>query len=139
MNIFWRNHDPTSKPYKRQYISAIYYHSEAQKELAEKTKKEDQVNHGRPIITEIASAGPFYDAENYHQKYQLRCNPSLLKTLGLGDEALKTSEIAAKLNGYVCGMKNLSEFTEESKDLSLTDKQRNYIIEKIKSGVKAHC
>ncbi|XP_015788133.1 peptide methionine sulfoxide reductase [Tetranychus urticae] len=139
LKIFWSNHDPTSKPYKRQYISAIYYHTEEQKNLAEQTMKEQQSKHARPIVTEIAPAGKFYDAEDYHQKYQLRCNPKLLKTLGLNDTTLKSSELAAKLNGYVCGMKTKQEFEADSKEFNFTDEQRQYILAAINSGVKAHC
>ena len=74
LNIFWENHDPTTL--NRQgpdvgdnYRSAIFYHSDRQKELAEKSKAEQQKNYKDSVITQIAPASTFYKAEEYHQKY----------------------------------------------------------------------
>jgi len=54
-----------------QYISAIFYEDEKQKELAEKSKSSFEKSgvFGKPIVTEIAKAGVFYPAEEYHQDY----------------------------------------------------------------------
>ena len=52
-----------------QYRSAIFYHTDAQKAVAEKSKKEAQPEFKDPIVTEITKAGVFYPAENYHQDY----------------------------------------------------------------------
>ncbi len=82
--IFWENHDPTT-PNRQgndvgtQYRSAIYTNSEAQLEaaIASKARYQAQLNssgHGE-ISTEIAPAGDFYYAEDYHQQY-LHKNPN---------------------------------------------------------------
>lgn len=76
LNIYWRNIDPTTKDGQffdkgSQYRTAIFYHSEEQRKLAEKTRN-DLAASGkfkRPIVTEIVPAGEFYPAEEYHQKY----------------------------------------------------------------------
>jgi len=54
-----------------QYRTAIFYHDEEQKQLAESSKDEmDRSDvHDKPIVTEIVSASVFYKAEEYHQKY----------------------------------------------------------------------
>lgn len=44
-------------------MSAIFYHDDEQKRLAEKTKAAQQEQIARPIVTVIAKAGPFYEAE----------------------------------------------------------------------------
>ena len=62
LNIFWNNHDPCTKN-KKQYMSAIFYHDEEQKELALKTFDEAKKQRNRPIATEIAPATEFTDAE----------------------------------------------------------------------------
>ena len=76
LNIFWKSHDPTT--FNRQgadegtqYRSAIYYHSETQKELARKSKgAADKMKlYSNPIVTEISPLTKFYIAENYHQDY----------------------------------------------------------------------
>lgn len=73
--LFWINIDPTVENRQfcdvgSQYRSAIFYHDPQQKALAEKSKAE-LISQGRfeRIYTEIAPAGPFYKAEEYHQDY----------------------------------------------------------------------
>lgn len=76
LDVFWKAHDPTQMNRQgpdvgTQYRSAIFYHDEAQKEAAEGAKKalDESDNLPRPIATEITAAGPFYRAEEYHQRY----------------------------------------------------------------------
>ena len=76
LDIFWKSHDPTTLNRQgadtgTQYRSAIYFHSETQKELARKSKDTaDKVKlYSDPIVTEISSLTKFYIAENYHQDY----------------------------------------------------------------------
>ncbi|HEX7632999.1 MAG TPA: peptide-methionine (S)-S-oxide reductase MsrA [Candidatus Saccharimonadales bacterium] len=71
---FFRMHDPTQL--NRQgpdvgdsYRTAIFYFDDNQKQTAEQVKKDVQPNFDKPIVTEIIKAGPFYEAEEYHQKY----------------------------------------------------------------------
>lgn len=71
---FWDLHDPTTLNRQgadvgTQYRSAIFYHSDAQKTLAEASKKAAQENFKSPIVTEITKAATFYPAENYHQDF----------------------------------------------------------------------
>ncbi len=74
LDIFWREHDPTTEDRQGpdigdQYRSVIFYHNEKQKKLAEESKKEQQKNFKNKIVTEIKKAGKFYKAEEYHQHY----------------------------------------------------------------------
>lgn len=71
---FFRMHDPTQLNRQGpdigdQYRSAIFYLDEDQQAAAEAVKTECQANLDKPIVTEITKAGPFYAAEEYHQKY----------------------------------------------------------------------
>lgn len=74
--VFWSNHDPTSinrqgPDVGNQYRSAIFFHNEEQKKIAEKSKEELEKSgkFQKRIVTEIVSAPEFYKAEEYHQKY----------------------------------------------------------------------
>jgi peptide-methionine (S)-S-oxide reductase len=72
--VFWEAHDPTSLNRQgadsgTQYRSAIFYSTDTQREVAEKSKAEASKEFTKPIVTEITKAGPFYSAENYHQDY----------------------------------------------------------------------
>ena len=57
-----------------QYRTAIFYHSEEQKRIAETIKEQIKEKFQDPIVTEITPAGVFFDAETYHQAY-LEKNP----------------------------------------------------------------
>ncbi len=76
LDVFWRQIDPTDAGGQfvdrgPSYMSAIFYHNEEQKRLAEESKKdlERSGRFNKPIVTEIRPAGPFYRAEEYHQDY----------------------------------------------------------------------
>ncbi|GHB05073.1 peptide-methionine (S)-S-oxide reductase MsrA [Modicisalibacter luteus] len=74
LEAFWHNIDPFAEDRQfcdagRQYRSAIFYHDEQQKHLAEKTRSELEQRFGRDIATRIAPAGKFWVAEEYHQDY----------------------------------------------------------------------
>ncbi len=76
LEVFWKTHDPTTlnrqgNDVGTQYRSAIFYHSEKQKEIAESYKKQldESGAYSDPIVTEITEIGEFYEAENYHQNY----------------------------------------------------------------------
>ena len=74
--LFWECHDPTQVNRQgpdvgSQYRSAIFYLDETQREAAERSKNEQEWSgrHRGKIATEITAAGPFYRAEEYHQRY----------------------------------------------------------------------
>ncbi|KAJ2344790.1 hypothetical protein GGF43_005369, partial [Coemansia sp. RSA 2618] len=74
LSVFWNKHNPTQgnrqgNDIGSQYRSAIFYHDEEQKKLAEASKVERQKMYDTPITTEIVPAGIFYAAEVYHQGY----------------------------------------------------------------------
>jgi methionine-S-sulfoxide reductase len=76
LDVFWRNIDPTTKDRQfvdigSQYRTAIFYHNDEQKRLAEDSRKKLDASgrFGKPIVTEIVPAGKFYAAEEYHQDY----------------------------------------------------------------------
>jgi peptide-methionine (S)-S-oxide reductase len=75
LEVFWATHDPTTLNRQgndrgTQYRSAIFYHSEKQKEIAEKSKTEVASKlWDDPIVTEITAFEIFYEAENYHQNF----------------------------------------------------------------------
>lgn len=79
LQVFWRDHDPTQfnrqgPDVGSQYRSAIFYHSDEQRRLAEESR--DAVDRSgryqRSVVTEIVPAGTFWEAEEYHQKYHMK-------------------------------------------------------------------
>ena len=76
LDVFWHNTDPAAKDqqfcdFGSQYRTAIFYHNEEQKQLAEESKRalEKSGRFKGPIYTEIVPASEFYPAEEYHQHY----------------------------------------------------------------------
>jgi peptide-methionine (S)-S-oxide reductase len=76
LDVFWHTHDPTTlnrqgNDVGTQYRSAIFYHDQKQKELAEKSKRdlEKAGVYKNPIVTEITPFKNFYVAEDYHKNY----------------------------------------------------------------------
>jgi len=76
LDIFWHTHNPTTlnrqgNDVGTQYRSAIFYHDEKQKEIAERTKKELEKEgvYKDSIVTEITPFKNFYFAEDYHKNY----------------------------------------------------------------------
>lgn len=76
LEVFWKTHDPTTlnrqgNDVGTQYRSAIFYHNENQKELAEnyKQKLNESTIWPDPIVTEIVSMDKFYPAETDHDDY----------------------------------------------------------------------
>lgn len=107
LEVLWTTHDPTTinrqgNDAGEQYRSVIYYHNEAQRLAAEKSKQEVAVKlWSDPIVTTIEPIQDFYIAEDYHQEYfannpnQPYCrviiNPKVQKTREKFADKLKTS------------------------------------------------
>ncbi len=138
MQIFWSSHSPTIC-HKRQYMSAIFYHSEQQKLIAEQSMKDIQKSFDKPIATKILPLDVFYEAEDYHQKFMLRKHKSLINSLGLNDKQLISSHVAARINGYIGGFGTIQNFNDEVKSLGISPEQAKYVLEQIKSGNSGYC
>lgn len=76
LEVFWTTHDPTTlnrqgNDVGTQYRSAIFYHTDEQRKIAEeyKQKLNEAQAYPNPIVTEIAPYTSFYKAEDYHQNY----------------------------------------------------------------------
>lgn len=76
LEIFWRQIDPTQANGQfadigLPYQAAIFYGSEEEKKLAEASREKltKSGKFSKPVVTEILPAAPFYQAEEYHQKY----------------------------------------------------------------------
>ena len=76
LDVFFKTHDPTTLNRQgadvgTQYRSGVFYHSEAQQELAEQYIRELDASGAlaAPIVTEVTAASTFYPAEEYHRDY----------------------------------------------------------------------
>jgi peptide methionine sulfoxide reductase msrA/msrB len=90
VELFWQQIDPTDPGGQfhdrgDSYRTAIFYHTEEQRQIAEASKQalQESGRFDRPIATQILPAAPFYPAEEYHQDYHKK-NPTHYKGYRVG-------------------------------------------------------
>ncbi len=116
LDVFWDSHDPTSPSWSRQYMTAVFYHTDEQKELAEASKAREEARIKSGILTKILPVGQFTRAEGYHQKYRLRQERDLVRELSAiypKEIDFTDSTAASRINGYLDGYGTLDELKEE--------------------------
>jgi len=125
----WKSHNPCGVRGKRQYMSAIFYATEEQRKIVEAGRDRVEAEQGKPVKTAILPLGTFHVAEDYHQKYELRCQGELIKEFtALYPDArdFMNSTAAARINGYLAGQGSPEQLNAEIDLLGLTEegKQR---------------
>jgi peptide-methionine (S)-S-oxide reductase len=118
LEIFWRSHNPRQSPsWSRQYMDAVFYRTESQKQCVELKLDREKANGGE-IYTLIQPLTQFYWAEDYHQKYYLRQEPELMQEFDRTQ--FVNSTVAARVNGYLAGFGNFSNLKGEIRDFGLS-------------------
>jgi len=123
LDVFWAGHDPGAVPWKRQYLSAILPHGEAQTQAAIRSREREAARRKGRIFTEILPESRFYPAEAYHQKFALRGKPALLKEY----EAMypeyndfMASTAVTRINGYLGGYVRCDDLHRDLGSLGLS-------------------
>lgn len=139
LQVFWEGHEPTARPWSRQYMSIIFVHSAEQRRLAEETKAREEAKRGRKVYTEIVPAGTFYRAEDYHQKYYLRRYAKLveeLKVLSPESGDFTDTTAAARINGYLGGGGTLDDLKHELERLRVPAAKIEQIVTILKGATR---
>jgi peptide-methionine (S)-S-oxide reductase len=117
LELFWKSHRCDRGSYSRQYMAAVFPRDAAQERLA----RESAARQGREVRTPIIAGARFYLAEDYHQKYYLRHDSTLMRELAsYSPRQLVDSTVAARLNGYVAGRGTPAQLREELPALGLS-------------------
>lgn len=132
LDVFWNAHNPTRSNLSTQYKSAIFYHDETQRKLAEASKAQEQAKQGRTIYTEIDALRTFYLAEDYHQKYYLRGRKDLVREFkaiypDLGDFINSTA--VTRANAYVGRNGTWQMLQHEIDSLGLSTEAQGRLVE----------
>jgi methionine-S-sulfoxide reductase len=136
LNIFWRNHNPSSRAWSRQYMAAVFYHNDEQKKLAEESRGREASKRDKRIQTQILPFTAFYRAEDYHQKYRLRRERHLLQEFERiypADGDLVDSTAAARVNGYLGGHGTAGELKTDLNRLGLSAEGGRYLLRIVES------
>jgi len=123
----WTSHNPCVRTEYKQYMNAIFYESEAQRKSIETSREHVEKELGRPVKTSILPLTKFHRAEDYHQKYELRCTEGLIeefKAIYPNAQDLCNSTAAARVNGYIAGKGNKAQFKAEIDTLGLSAEGR---------------
>jgi peptide methionine sulfoxide reductase MsrA len=122
LGIFWKSHRPTTRSWSRQYMNAVFYHNEQQREMAMASKTAVEQKISSTVKTEVVPLRSFTMAEDYHQKYILN------RHYDLKNEMLRVyprhqdfadSTAVARLNGYAGGHGTRDQLSREIESLGL--------------------
>jgi peptide-methionine (S)-S-oxide reductase len=128
VDLFWASHDASRRAWSRQYMSAIFVADESQKRIAIDTRARVAEQIGRTPFTEVLPLETFYAAEDYHQKYYLRSDRTLMRELaGYSKDAFVASRVAARLNGYVGGEGSREQLEAELPAFGLSEEAANHL------------
>lgn len=131
LDIFWNSHDPSRSSRPGQYMRAVFFHNEQQRELALASKAAIEEKSGSTVRTEIVPIRSFTLAEDYHQKYTLKHNKGLRKEIMAiypRHQDLVDSTAAARLNGYVGGYGSKDQLSMEIDSLGLSDEAEKVLV-----------
>src|SRR5579859_313556 len=127
LDRIWRSHNPCVRTEYKQYRNVIFYATEAQKQAILTSRESRERELGKSIKTEILPLGGFHMAEDYHQKYELRCTEGLIeefKAIYPDAKDLCNSTAAARVNGYIAGRGTREQFASEAAKLGLSPEGR---------------
>ena len=125
LDIFWNSHKPTRTVWKRQYTSALFFQDDNQEKLTRESREKIASKLDEKVNTELIGLKMFHMAEMYHQKYHLQGYEGLMIEYrdiynnSIGDIINSTS--AARVNGFIGGYGDISQFEKVFSDLGLSD------------------
>ena len=126
---FWMEADPTERAYSRQYMAAVFYADETQKQLALETAKRAMAGRSGPMLLPLLPLATFYRAEDYHQKYYLRRYTDLMREFsGYGEREFEDSTVAMWLNACVGGYLKREALEAELERLGLPEVERQGVL-----------
>jgi len=127
LDRIWISRNPCVRTDYKQYRNVIFYATDAQRKAIEASKERKEAELGQSIKTAILELTTFHLAEDYHQKYELRCTEGLIeefKAIYPDAKDLCNSTAAARVNGYIAGKGTKAQFQVEGEQLGLSPEGR---------------
>ena len=135
LDIFWKSHRPTRRSWSRQYMNAIFYHNEQQRQMAMLSKTGVEHKIGLTVKTEVVPLRSFTMAEDYHQKYILKRHYELKNEMSRiypHHQDFVDSTAVARLNGYAGGHGTKDQLMREIKSLGLSSEGKKVLTEVVR-------
>jgi peptide-methionine (S)-S-oxide reductase len=143
LNVFFNNHKPIAEPWKRQYMSAVFWHNDEQQQIINQAKESIANQLNREIFTAVYPSQEFYLAEDRHQKYKLQRQPELMdefKAIYPDFSDFINSTAVARVNGYLNGYGNREALKATIGDFGLSPAAQQILLEKTLTLKKVyHC
>ncbi|MBA3820559.1 MAG: peptide-methionine (S)-S-oxide reductase [Deltaproteobacteria bacterium] len=131
LGLFWGSHRPSRGSVSRQYMPAVFAGSRAQFEDA-LVSRGTLASAGVLVETPVVNGARFHLAEDYHQKYHLRHDATLMAELEAYEpHAFVDSTVAARLNGYIAGHGTLAQLEGELDSFGLSAAGAAYLVSKV--------
>ena len=135
LQMFWKSHKPTGKSRSPQYMKAVFYHNEQQRQLAMASKTALEKEIDRTVRTEVVPIRSFTMAEDYHQKFTLKGQADLKKEMLQIyplPRNLVNSTAAAHINGYVGGYGTRDQLSKEIDSLGLSPEGKRILTDLVR-------
>ena len=135
LTVFWKSHRPTQRAWRRQYMNAVFFHDDLQRQLAIASKAALEKETGSRIHTQVLPLRSFTRAEDYHQKYLLNRHSGLVRELRRiypKMEDYVDSTAVARINGYVGGYGSKAQLMSELNSLGLTPGSEKILIQLVR-------
>lgn len=132
VDLFWQWHNPCGRAASRQYRAVLFVQNEGQRKVALESKGRIERERGR-VTTEVLDLTGFWLAEDYHQKYYLRQEPTLLgELLAVYPDGrdFTNSTAAARLNAWVAGHVPAGGVEREVGTLGLSESTQKIVRER---------
>jgi peptide-methionine (S)-S-oxide reductase len=120
--------------WSQQYKTAVYYHDEEQKRIAEESRNNLASTMKSDIVTRLLPLTAFYLAEDYHQKYRLRNHSALMEEFEIKYprvEDLISSQSVARVNGYLGGNGTCDQLKSEIYGLGLSESGSKKLLKEV--------
>jgi peptide-methionine (S)-S-oxide reductase len=123
LDIFWESHRPDQRSGSRQYMNAVFYHNEQQRQMAMASKTAMAQKIDRTVQSIVVPLRSFTMAEDYHQKYILKRHDELKNEMSRiypRRRDFVDSTAVARLNGYAGGHGTKDRLSREIESLGLS-------------------
>jgi peptide-methionine (S)-S-oxide reductase len=137
MELFWQTPNACQQAGSRQYMSVVFYHSEAQRKQALAARDRAAARLGKKVETPVLPLTAFYVAEDYHQKYYLQQRPEVyreVRAMYPRQEDFLRSTLAARLNGILSGHGNREVLEKELPRYGLSAEAAKVVRGQLREG-----
>jgi len=142
LDLFWAEHSPTDRQWSTQYAHIVFWGEDAQRDSIAASVRRLSDELGQTVTTQARALDHFYVAEDYHQKYYLRSDRTLMRDFAAmypGAADFRESTAAARVNGYLDGAGYAAALLAEVDSYGLSAEGRDALLRRAGIPPNASC